>query len=184
MAFRPSGIDGCLNDDGSQLCNQPDLRKRQRSPVISTLCISMFEQAVNRIIGHYNFDPLQLALIEQQDGCKAIRVRYFSHGGEVVLDFSLNHTRIMGLEASLDNAKNHLAPIKLKLTQKNSYILHLAKFDPNKSKYTRGSFGVLLLRFLPVSAIACSAKHSSALKFLSDLESLMHNKSLNKDAPR
>ena len=135
----------------------------------------MFEQAVNKTIGYYNFDPLQLALIEKSDGSKAIRIQYFAGAGEVVLDFPLNNTKVIGLEKSLDNAINHRAPIKLKLIETNAYILHLARYDKKMSKYARGSFGVLFLGFLPVSAIGCSANHSSALKFLRDLDELMRN---------
>lgn len=128
----------------------------------------MFEKAVNKYKSFYNFDPLQLALIEQKDGQPAVHIQYYV-SGEMNIYLPLNTTMITGLEESLLNAQNKKGPIKIKFIADKSYILNLPHYKENKSKYVRGKFGLLLLGFIPLYIHSCVAKHSSALAFLTDL---------------
>ncbi len=135
----------------------------------------MFEQAVEKTIGHYNFNPLQLSLVALKGGGIAVRFQYYSSNGETVIDLPLSHTKVEGLESSLQNALDGKAPIKLKFKAQNLYVLHLSRFNKVQSEYSGGGLAMLFARFLPVFAVQCRAQHTSAKSFLLDLEKAMSN---------
>lgn len=140
----------------------------------------MFEQAVEKTIGNYNCDPLQLSLVVLKDAGAAVRFQYYSGNGETVIDLPLSSTNIEGLESSLRNALDEKAPIKLKFTSKNTYVFHLARFNKTKSEYEGGGLAMLFARFLPVFGVRCNVKHASAKRFLLDLKDAMYNLSLKR----
>lgn len=93
----------------------------------------MFEQTVEKTIGNYNCDPLQVSLVVLKDVGAAVRFRFYSRNGETVIDLPLSSTKVEGLESSLQNALDEKAPIKLKFKTRNTYVFHLARFNKTKS---------------------------------------------------
>ena len=130
----------------------------------------MFEPTVEKTIGNYNCDPLQVSLLVLKDAGVTVRFQYYGGNGETVIDLPLSSTKIEGLESSLQNALDVKAPIKLKFKSKNTYVFHLARFNKTSSEYVGGGLTMLLARFLPVFGVQCSVPHTSAKRFLLDLK--------------
>lgn len=126
----------------------------------------MFGNNILKIIGNYNFDPVQLQIIEKRENYFIVKFTYYAGGertNEIVLaDMSIN------AYSSLDN---EACPTILEFRSK--HILHKFTFQKKRGKnYMKGTIVSYAFGFLPLRWWRCTTNAQTLNRFIHSVISL------------
>ena len=117
-------------------------------------------KATFQIVGNYNFDPVQLQIIESECSSLSIRLTYWGQG-EVVVDISIDeidHTVLQLLE-------NKQWPLILRF--KSGLVHYRFKFKKTRRDgYLKGSILGAFFGFIPFYWWSCSTRESTFISFI------------------
>ncbi len=126
----------------------------------------MFRKNILKIIGNYNFDPVQLQIIEKRENSFIAKLTYYA-GGERTKEIVLADMCISAF-SSLDNDAH---PTILEF--KSKHILHRFTFKKKRDRnYMKGTIVSFAFGFLPFSWWLCTTKEQTFNSFIHRIISL------------